>query len=268
MSTIDRPPHNISPSGQEPIAAKISAISQGKGNSAGVVGLSAIIQHADPASVPFCVGDEVYGVASGSDPFLEGAVYDLDSNRLARKPHGLNPIQSADLAASAVVAWLVLFECLELPIDIDDQPILIDVSDTPTGTMVAKLLQAVTKARLILFQRSTPRSNSLVRPGMDSVLCSVNDLYEGVKTGRTKLPRFVVLASRDASDLGALKASDIATFYQSQEGLGALRLVNIVWAEFQHWKLITDSRYSIADVLTEIALLVDVGRLDLSNQST
>jgi NADPH:quinone reductase-like Zn-dependent oxidoreductase len=119
--------------------------------------VSGVIEAVGPGVSAFQVGDDIYGV---TNPDFCGAYteYALASAAMvARKPHGLSPVEAASVPVVAVTAWQMLFEYAQAH---PGQTVLIHGA---AGNVGAYAVQLASQAGLQVFATASSADAPVVR---------------------------------------------------------------------------------------------------------
>jgi hypothetical protein len=203
----------------------------------------------------------VFGIANADTGLAIDGKFTLDVETTALLPRGIEPAEACELARLAVTSWLILFEHVGISADDEGAALLIDVPDPRLCRVLVQLAQSLTGMDLVVASKDRSSLTAALRAGRDAWTSGFENFRDAAKSGRIKWPRHVILSVPSAPETSLIQGSDIAMLYQSEIDVGAVRLLNIVWANIADWSLVRRSRYAVADILTEIAILIEAGNL-------
>ncbi|MFU8926396.1 zinc-binding alcohol dehydrogenase family protein [Acinetobacter puyangensis] len=241
----------------------------------------------DAAGIVRAVGDQVQNFKVGDEVWYAGAINRQGSNAqlqavderiVAHKPKSLNFAHSAALPLTAITAWEMLFERLQVqsPIYQNNDPshdqnkpsILIIGAAGGVGSIAIQLLKAKTNLKIIATA-SRPETEAWVKQlGADFVINHQHAMPEQIKQQGLDAPQFVFSTSHSQQYL-----SQIAELIAPQGRLGVIDDpdsfdINVLKRKSisVHWEMMfTRSLFTTPDIqkqgdlLQSLAELVDQG---------
>lgn len=234
------------------------------------------------------VGDEVVGFKPGDDVFYAGSIarpgsnsefHLVDERIVGRKPTSLSDAEAAALPLTALTAWEMLFDRIDVarPVPGAANAVLIVGGAGGVGSIAIQLVRALTQLTVIATA-SRPETEAWVRElGADHVIDHSRPLAEQVAALGIGAPAFVFSTTETLRHL-----SEIVELIAPQGRFGLIddpdaldvtpfkrKAVSI------HWELMfTRSIFQTADmseqgrILGQVAQLVDEGRIQTTATST
>jgi len=119
--------------------------------------VSGVIEAVGPGVSAFQVGDDIYGVTNSDfcGAYTEYAI--ASAARVARKPHGLSPVEAASVPVVAVTAWQMLFDYAQAH---PGQTVLIHGA---AGNVGAYAVQLASQAGLQVFATASSADAPAIR---------------------------------------------------------------------------------------------------------
>ncbi|NVN43220.1 zinc-binding alcohol dehydrogenase family protein [Asaia siamensis] len=231
-----------------------------------------IVKATGPDVQDFAVGDSVFYAGALQRPGTNAEFHLVDERLVGRKPETLDWAQAAALPLTALTAWEMLFDRLEItrPVPGTHPAVLIIGGAGGVGSIAIQLVRALTDVTVIATA-SRPETREWVKElGAHHVIDHRQDLASQVAALPTGAPGFVFSTTQTAehmADIVALLApqgrfgliDDPATLDAAPLKRKSLSL---------HWEfMFTRSMFATADmarqghILNEVAALIDGGRL-------
>jgi zinc-binding alcohol dehydrogenase family protein len=225
-----------------------------------------------PEAQTFQPGDEVFYAGSLVRPGANSQFHLVDERIVGRKPTSLSPAEAAALPLTAITAWEMLFDRLDLgkPVAGAAKVILIIGGAGGVGSIAMQLVRALTDYTVIATA-SRPETQDWVKElGAHHVVDHSKPLAAQVAELGIGAPAFVFSTTETHRHL-----ADIIELIAPQGRFGLIddpQSLDIVGFKRKavsiHWELMfTRSLYETADMaeqgalLNEVAALVDAGRL-------
>jgi zinc-binding alcohol dehydrogenase family protein len=224
------------------------------------------------AVTQFKIGDEVYYAGSIVRPGTNSQFHLVDARIAGRKPKTLSDAEAAALPLTAITAWEMLFDRLDIhrPVAGAANAILIIGGAGGVGSIAIQLVRALTDVTVIATA-SRPETQDWVRGlGAHHVVDHAKPLAEQVSALGIGEPAFVFSTTQTQQHL-----AEIVTLIAPQGRFGLIddpKILDIVPFKRKsvsvHWELMfTRSLFSTADIdqqgvlLNEVAKLVESGRI-------
>lgn len=239
-----------------------------------VLGWDAVgrVAEVGPEAQGFAVGDEVFYAGSITRPGANSQFHLVDARIAGHKPKSLTNAEAAALPLTAITAWEMLFDRLEVgrPIPGAADAILIIGGAGGVGSIAIQLVRALTDLTVIATA-SRPETQDWVRGlGAHHVIDHHGDLAAQVEALGIGSPGFVF--STNQSDR---HVKSIQTLIAPQGRFGLIddpETLDVLGfkrkAASVHWELMfTRSIFGTPDIgeqgklLNEVARLVDAGRI-------
>jgi zinc-binding alcohol dehydrogenase family protein len=239
-----------------------------------VLGWDAVgrVVEAGNAVTEFKAGDEVYYAGSIARPGTNSQFHLVDARIAGRKPKTLSDAEAAALPLTAITAWEMLFDRLDIsrPVPGAAKAILIIGGAGGVGSIAIQLVRALTDVTVIATA-SRPETHAWVRNlGAHYVVDHSKPLGEEIEALGIGEPAFVFSTTQTQQHL-----AEIVKLIAPQGRFGLIddpKVLDIVPFKRKsvsvHWELMfTRSLYSTADMreqgalLNEVASLVDNGRI-------
>ncbi|MBB2200941.1 zinc-binding alcohol dehydrogenase family protein [Gluconacetobacter tumulisoli] len=233
-----------------------------------------------PEATRFAVGDEVFYAGALGRQGTNAEFHSVDERIVGRKPRSLGWAQAAALPLTALTAWEMLFDRLDIrrPVPGVTPAILIVGGAGGVGSMAIQLVRGLTDLAVIATA-SRPETASWVSGlGAHHVIDHTHPLASQVAALPTGAPGFVFSTTQTDRHL-----ADIVELLAPQGHMGliddppALDILPFKGKSLSvHWELMfTRSMFRTADmaaqgaILDEVARLVDAGtlRTTLSEQA-
>ncbi|MBB4289580.1 hypothetical protein GGE16_001620 [Rhizobium leguminosarum] len=236
----------ITAEGPSRVVVRITAVTPHGPTQDGIVGFAATVEFADPDVVPFIAGDLVFGVTGGQG-IAVGSQVSLEAEHICGRPRSIPSDIAARLARNAVIAWLALFERLAMETATDNELALVEAGDEQLGLLLVRLLQRLTKVDVIVGAGDVGPWRSVLRPDRDEFAPDCEALVAILKK-EARTPRYLVLAGDPRSRVFDL--NDIVSLFQ--QGIGAVRVLDLAWISNVGWLTVARSRFAISDILAEL----------------
>lgn len=224
------------------------------------------------AVTQFKIGDEAYYAGSIARPGTNSQFHLVDARIAGRKPKTLSDAEAAALPLTAITAWEMLFDRLDIrrPVPGAANAILIIGGAGGVGSIATQLVRTLSDVTVIATA-SRPETRDWVRKlGAHHVVDHAKPLAEEIKALGIGEPAFVFSTTQTQQHL-----AEIVTLIAPQGRFGLIddpKVLDIVPFKRKsvsvHWELMfTRSLYSTADIheqgalLNEVASLVDDGRI-------
>jgi hypothetical protein len=224
------------------------------------IGFSGTVQAADATSVPFSVGDDVFGIIASVDTPCVGDVISIHFERMARMPSNLDRDTAAHLAKLSVAAWLVLFEHLDIG-SVSSGDCVFVCGDAPQlMSFIAQFAQLMTDVDVIVGLPAGVKEHSMqLREGRDLVVTDLDGLVQAIKSDRRRSLRFVVLVGD--CDAGGFSLAGLTAALKAERGHGNFRVLDFAWSNDLGWDAIANSKHMVSDILSEVRTMTDRGLL-------
>jgi NADPH2:quinone reductase len=218
------------------------------------------------AVTEFKSGDEVYYAGSIARPGTNSEFHLVDGRIVGRKPKSLGNAEAAALPLTAITAWEMLFDRLDIrrPVPGAANAILIIGGAGGVGSIAIQLVRALSDVTVIATA-SRPETQAWVRSlGAHYVVDHSKPLAEEIKALGIGEPAFVFSTTQTQQHL-----AEIVTLIAPQGRFGLIddpKILDIVPFKRKsvsvHWELMfTRSLFSTADIQEQGALLNEVARL-------
>lgn len=279
--TLDRP----APSGRD-LLVEVKAVSVNPVDTKVRAGIAPIdvpvrVLGYDAAGTVAAVGDDVEGYRVGDDVFYAGSVvrqgtnaefHLVDERIVGRKPASLTMAEAAALPLTAITAWEMLFDRLDVRRAVPGaaNAVLVVGGAGGVGSIAIQILRAMT-GLTVIATASRPETQAWVRElGAHHVVDHSNPLDAEIAALGIGAPAFVFSTNQTGSH-----AEAIAKLIAPQGRFGMIdRSGDIPLAAFMpksvsiHWEyMFTRSMFQTADMaaqralLDEVSGLVDSGRI-------
>ncbi|MEL7521676.1 MAG: zinc-binding alcohol dehydrogenase family protein [Cyanobacteria bacterium J06553_1] len=220
----------------------------------------------------FQPGDAVFYAGSIARPGTNSEYHLVDERIVGRKPANLSDAEAAALPLTAITAWEMLFDRLQVnsPTPQGDDTILIIGGAGGVGSMTLQLLRALTDLTIIATA-SRPETQAWVREhGAHHVINHRQPLVPQMEALGLKAPGFVFSTTHTDSHF-----ADIVELIAPQGRFGLIddpKALNVMPLKTKavslHWELMfTRSLFNTPDIakqgelLNEVAALVEAGRI-------
>lgn len=218
------------------------------------------------AVTQFKPGDEVYYAGSIARPGTNSQFHLVDARIAGRKPKTLGDAEAAALPLTAITAWEMLFDRLDIrrPVPGAANAILVIGGAGGVGSIAIQLVRALTDVTVIATA-SRPETRDWVQSlGAHYVIDHAKPLAAEIKALGIGEPAFVFSTTQTQQHL-----AEIVTLIAPQGRFGLIddpKILDIVPFKRKsvsvHWELMfTRSLYSTADIAEQGALLNEVARL-------
>lgn len=257
-----------------PVDAKLRMGAPPEGNEWRVLGFDAagVVETVGPEVQDFKPGDAVFYAGSIARPGTNSEYHIVDERIVGRKPTSLSDAEAAALPLTAITAWEMLFDRLEVrrPTPEGGNTILIVGGAGGVGSITIQLLRALTELTVIATA-SRPETEDWVREcGAQYVINHRQPLAPQVQELGLGAPGFVFSTTQTDQHF-----ADIVELIAPQGRFGLIddpKELDVMplkrKAVSLHWELMfTRSLFGTADMaeqgklLNEVAALVDAGRI-------
>ena len=257
-----------------PVDTKIRMGRAPEGSEWRVLGFDAagIVEAVGPAVQNFKPGDAVFYAGSIARPGTNSEYHLVDERIVGRKPISLSDAEAAALPLTAITAWEMLFDRLDVrrPTPQGGNTILVIGGAGGVGSITIQLLRALTDLTVIATA-SRPETQDWVREcGAQYVINHRQPLAPQVEALNLGAPGFVFSTTQTGQHL-----ADIVELIAPQGRFGLIDdIENLNAMPFKpksvslHWELMfTRSLFGTPDLaeqgklLNEVAALVDAGRI-------
>ncbi|MEL6778020.1 MAG: zinc-binding alcohol dehydrogenase family protein [Cyanobacteria bacterium J06597_16] len=239
-----------------------------------VLGFDAVgtVEAVGPEVQTFQPGDAVFYAGSIARPGTNSEYHLVDERIVGRKPASLSDAEAAALPLTAITAWEMLFDRLQVnsPTTQGGDTILIIGGAGGVGSMTLQLLRALTDLTIIATA-SRPETQAWVREhGAHHVINHRQPLVPQMEALGLKAPGFVFSTTHTDSHF-----ADIVELIAPQGRFGLIddpKALNVMPLKTKavslHWELMfTRSLFNTPDIakqgelLNEVAALVEAGRI-------
>lgn len=220
----------------------------------------------------FAVGDEVYYAGSIARPGANSEFHLVDARIVGRKPATLSPAEAAALPLTAITAWEMLFDRIDIrrPVPGAANAILVVGGAGGVGSIAIQLIRALTDLTVIATA-SRPETQDWVRElGAHHVIDHSKPLAAQVEALGLGAPAFVFSTTETHRHIG-----EIAALIAPQGRFGLIddpESLNIMGLKRKavsiHWEMMfTRPMFATPDMdeqgklLNAVAKLVDEGRV-------
>ncbi|GAA4531881.1 zinc-binding alcohol dehydrogenase family protein [Chelativorans composti] len=225
-----------------------------------------------PLAQGFSIGDEVYYAGSIARPGTNSQFHLVDARIVGHKPRSLSNAEAAALPLTAITAWEMLFDRLDIrrPVPGSANAVLIIGGAGGVGSIAIQLVRALTDLTVIATA-SRPETQEWVRGlGAHHVIDHNGDMTEQIAALDIGAPGFVFSTNNSEHHIAAIQKL-IAP--QGRFGLiddpATLDVLGFKQKSVSvHWELMfTRPIFETADMaeqgklLNEVARLVDEGRI-------
>ncbi|MEO1445640.1 MAG: zinc-binding alcohol dehydrogenase family protein [Cyanobacteria bacterium J06635_11] len=239
-----------------------------------VLGFDAVgtVEAVGPEVQTFQPGDAVFYAGSIARPGTNSEYHLVDERIVGRKPASLSDAEAAALPLTAITAWEMLFDRLQVnsPTPQGGDTILVIGGAGGVGSMTLQLLRALTDLTIIATA-SRPETQAWVREhGAHHVINHRQPLVPQMEALGLKAPGFVFSTTHTDSHF-----ADIVELIAPQGRFGLIddpKALNVMPLKTKavslHWELMfTRSLFNTPDIakqgelLNEVAALVEAGRI-------
>ncbi|MEO1394689.1 MAG: zinc-binding alcohol dehydrogenase family protein [Cyanobacteria bacterium J06634_5] len=239
-----------------------------------VLGFDAVgtVEAVGPEVQTFQPGEAVFYAGSIARPGTNSEYHLVDERIVGRKPASLSDAEAAALPLTAITAWEMLFDRLQVnsPTTQGGDTILIIGGAGGVGSMTLQLLRALTDLTIIATA-SRPETQAWVREhGAHHVINHRQPLVPQMEALGLKAPGFVFSTTHTDSHF-----ADIVELIAPQGRFGLIddpKALNVMPLKTKavslHWELMfTRSLFNTPDIakqgelLNEVAALVEAGRI-------
>ncbi|WNM62521.1 zinc-binding alcohol dehydrogenase family protein [Candidatus Nitrospira neomarina] len=240
----------------------------------GVLGFDAsgVVEAVGPEVRNFKPGDAVFYAGSIARPGTNSEYHLVDERIVGGKPSSLSDAEAAALPLTAITAWEMLFDRLDVkrPTPEGGNAILIIGGAGGVGSITIQLLRALT-ALTVIATASRPETQDWVREcGAHHVIDHRQPLAPQVETLGLSAPGFVFSTTQTGQHV-----TDIVKLIAPQGRFGVIddpNVLNVMPFKLKavsiHWEMMfTRSLFGTPDMaeqgklLNEVAALVDAGRI-------
>lgn len=257
-----------------PVDTKVRKSAAPDGDGWKVLGWDAVgrVVEIGPEAKGFAVGDEVFYAGSISRPGTNSQFHLVDSRIVGHKPKTLSTAEAAALPLTAITAWEMLFDRLDIrrPVPGAANAVLIIGGAGGVGSIAIQLVRALTDLTVIATA-SRPETQAWVRElGAHHAIDHQGDLAAQVEALGIGAPAFVFSTTNSDDHVAAIQKLiapqgrfGLIDDPKTLDVLGFKRKSVSV-----HWELMfTRPIFGTADMaeqgklLDEVARLVDAGRI-------
>lgn len=215
------------------------------------------------------IGDEVWYAGDLNRQGTNAEMHVVDARLAARKPQNLSFAEAAALPLTAITAWEMLFERLQVQHAQENASILIIGAAGGVGSIAIQLLKAKTSLKIIGTASSTESQNWLKDIGVDYVINHKQPLWDQIKELSIDAPQYVFSTTHTDDYL-----PQIAELLAPQGKLGLIddpKELNINLFKTKsisvHWEfMFTKSMFQTPDLHTQGELLSQLAQLVEHNQ--
>ncbi|ENW16149.1 zinc-containing alcohol dehydrogenase [Acinetobacter haemolyticus CIP 64.3 = MTCC 9819] len=219
----------------------------------------------------FKIGDEVWYAGALNRQGSNSELQLVDERIVGHKPKSLNMIEAAALPLTAITAWEMLFDRLQVPHTApDNTTILVIGAAGGVGSITIQLLKQLTNLTVIGTASRTETRSWIEQLGADYVLDHRQSLAEQIKQLNLTAPKYVFSTTQTDQHL-----ADIAELIAPQGHFGLIddpEQLDIKLFKSKsvsvHWEfMFTRSMYQTEDIikqselLNQVSQLVDDGRI-------
>ncbi|EFF83682.1 zinc-binding alcohol dehydrogenase family protein [Acinetobacter haemolyticus ATCC 19194] len=219
----------------------------------------------------FKIGDEVWYAGALNRQGSNSELQLVDERIVGHKPKSLNMIEAAALPLTAITAWEMLFDRLQVPHTApDNTTILVIGAAGGVGSITIQLLKQLTNLTVIGTASRTETRSWIEQLGADYVLDHRQSLAEQVKQLNLTAPKYVFSTTQTDQHL-----ADIAELIAPQGHFGLIddpeqldiklfksKSVSVHW-EFMFTRSMyqTEDMIKQSELLNQVSQLVDDGRI-------
>ena len=218
------------------------------------------------AVTEFKTGDEVYYAGSIARPGTNSQLHLVDARIVGRKPKTLSDAEAAALPLTAITAWEMLFDRLDVrrPVPGAANAILIIGGAGGVGSIAIQLVRALTDVTVIATASRAETQDWVRKLGAHHVVDHAKPLAEEIRALKIGEPAFVFSTTQTQQHL-----AEIVALIAPQGRFGLIddpKTLDIMPFKRKsvsvHWELMfTRSLYATADIQEQGALLNEVARL-------
>ncbi|EEH69660.1 MULTISPECIES: zinc-binding alcohol dehydrogenase family protein [Acinetobacter] len=219
----------------------------------------------------FKIGDEVWYAGALNRQGSNSELQLVDERIVGHKPKSLNMIEAAALPLTAITAWEMLFDRLQVPHTApENTTILVIGAAGGVGSITIQLLKQLTNLTVIGTASRTETRSWIEQLGADYVLDHRQPLAEQVKQLNLTAPKYVFSTTQTDQHL-----ADIAELIAPQGHFGLIddpeqldiklfksKSVSVHW-EFMFTRSMyqTEDMIKQSELLNQVSQLVDDGRI-------
>lgn len=219
----------------------------------------------------FKIGDEVWYAGALNRQGSNSELQLVDERIVGHKPKSLNMIEAAALPLTAITAWEMLFDRLQVPHTApENTTILVIGAAGGVGSITIQLLKQLTNLTVIGTASRTKTRSWVEQLGADYVLDHRQSLAEQIKQLNLTAPKYVFSTTQTDQHL-----ADIAELIAPQGHFGLIddpeqldiklfksKSVSVHW-EFMFTRSMyqTEDMIKQSELLNQVAQLVDDGRI-------
>ncbi|MGK2286282.1 zinc-binding alcohol dehydrogenase family protein [Pedomonas sp. V897] len=257
-----------------PVDTKVRKAAAPEGDGWKVLGWDAVgrVVEVGPAAEGFAVGDEVFYAGSITRPGANSQYHLVDARIVGHKPKSLSNAEAAALPLTAITAWEMLFDRLDIrrPVPGAANAVLIIGGAGGVGSITIQLVRALTDLTVIATA-SRPETQEWVRElGAHHVIDHNRDLAAQIEALGIGAPAFVFSTTNTDRHIAAIQALiapqgrfGLIDDPETLDVLGFKRKSVSI-----HWELMfTRAIFETADIaeqgklLNEVSRLVDAGKI-------
>ncbi|MCU4388454.1 zinc-binding alcohol dehydrogenase family protein [Acinetobacter haemolyticus] len=219
----------------------------------------------------FKIGDEVWYAGALNRQGSNSELQLVDERIVGHKPKSLNMIEAAALPLTAITAWEMLFDRLQVPHTApENTTILVIGAAGGVGSITIQLLKQLTNLTVIGTASRTETRSWIEQLGADYVLDHRQSLAEQIKQLNLTAPKYVFSTTQTDQHL-----ADIAELIAPQGHFGLIddpeqldiklfksKSVSVHW-EFMFTRSMyqTEDMIKQSELLNQVSQLVDDGRI-------
>ncbi|MGA4852264.1 zinc-binding alcohol dehydrogenase family protein [Acinetobacter haemolyticus] len=213
----------------------------------------------------FKIGDEVWYAGALNRQGSNSELQLVDERIVGHKPKSLNMIEAAALPLTAITAWEMLFDRLQVPHTApENTTILVIGAAGGVGSITIQLLKQLTNLTVIGTASRTETRSWIEQLGADYVLDHRQSLAEQIKQLNLTAPKYVFSTTQTDQHL-----ADIAELIAPQGHFGLIddpEQLDIKLFKSKsvsvHWEfMFTRSMYQTEDMIKQSELLNQVSQL-------
>lgn len=214
----------------------------------------------------FRVGDDVYYAGALTRPGVDAEFHLVDERIVARKPASLSDAEAAALPLTAITAWEMLFDRLDVrrPVAGAAPAILVVGGAGGVGSIAVQLVRALTDLTVIATASRPETRDWVLELGAHHVVDHARPIAPQVEALGLGAPAFVFSTTETGRHL-----ADIAALIAPQGRFGLIDDPDVLdirpfkrKAVSTHWEfMFTRPMFETADMAEQGRLLADVARL-------
>jgi zinc-binding alcohol dehydrogenase family protein len=237
-----------------------------KGDQPKILGWDAagIVEDIGTAVSEFKIGDEVYYAGDISRSGTNGEFHLVDSRIVGKKPKSLDFEKAAALPLTAITAWEIIFDRLNISKNEGGSSILVMAGAGGVGSISIQLLKKLTSLKIIGTASRSESIEWVQSQGADAVINHKEPMSAQIE--KLKLPPIKYIISTASSDTYAQQFADIIMPQGHVALIDDPQTFDIVPFKRKsvsiHWELIfTKSLFQTDDMIEQGKLLNEVSQL-------